>query len=443
MFLQSLTGYWQFRQIGQDDWLPAIVPGGVHTDLIAAGRIPDPFAGDNELRVAWVAESDWEYRRSVTIDPDVRSQERVLLVCDGLDTLATVIFNGTELGQTDNMFRRYRWDVKHLLHDGANDLVVRFASPVRYITERQAERPLINVSQGIAGAPYLRKAPCQFGWDWGPQLPPIGIWRDIRLEGRSIAEFADVQLRQHHGADEVALTVDVQAMRWDDTALTATIQVTTPTGATLTRTAALDGGGAQARFPIAAPQLWWPNGYGSQPLYQVAVTLHATDQPGAVVDRRDFQVGLRTIELRQEEDEFGRSFTFFVNGVPIFAKGSNWIPADSFPTQLTDNGWIRCCARASQRTRTCCACGGEDSTKKSASTTCATATVFSSGRISSFPARSIRSPRRPLSTMFTSKWSKTCSACATAPAWRSGAATTRWRRAGRTGRVGTRRSTRI
>ncbi|MEI2726742.1 MAG: hypothetical protein V9H26_25505 [Verrucomicrobiota bacterium] len=237
MFLQSLTGYWQFRQIGQDDWLPATVPGGVHTDLMAAGRIPDPFVGDNELRVAWVAESDWEYRRSVTIDPDVRSQERVLLVCDGLDTLATVILNGTELGQTDNMFRRYRWDVKHLLHDGANELVVRFASPVRYITERQAERPLINVSQGIAGAPYLRKAPCQFGWDWGPQLPPIGIWRDIRLEGRSIAEFADVQLRQHHSADEVALTVDVQAIRWDDTALAATIQVTTPTGATLTRTA--------------------------------------------------------------------------------------------------------------------------------------------------------------------------------------------------------------
>lgn len=351
MFLQSLTGFWHFRQVGQDDWLPATVPGGVHTDLMAAGRIPDPFVGDNELRVAWVAESDWEYRRSVTVDPDVRSQERVLLVCDGLDTLAAVYLNGTELGKTDNMFRRYRWDVKHLLHDGANELLIRFASPVQYVTAQQAVRPLITVSQGIAGAPYLRKAPCQFGWDWGPQLPPIGIWRGIQLEGRSTAEFADVHLRQHHGADEVALTVDVTATRWDETALAATVQITAPDGTTITRTAPLEGNTAHIRLPIAQPQLWWPNGYGNQPLYQVAVTLEPVSQPGAVVDRRDFQVGLRTVELRQEEDEFGRSFTFFVNGVPIFAKGSNWIPADSFPTRLTDerlDGLLRSCVAAHQ-----------------------------------------------------------------------------------------------
>jgi beta-mannosidase len=349
MFSQSLAGFWHFRQSGQDAWLPATVPGGVHTDLMAAGRIPDPFVGDNEVRVAWVAESDWEYRRSVTVDPDVQSQERVLLVCDGLDTLATVFLNGVEVGKTDNMFRRYRWDVKHLLHTGANELVIHFASPVQYVTEQQAQRPLITVSQGIAGAPYLRKAPCQFGWDWGPQLPPIGIWRDIRLEGRSAAEFADVHLRQHHSAEEVTVTVDVQASRWEDVALAATVTVTTPTGMTLTRTTPLAGETAHLRLPIDAPQLWWPNGYGSQPLYQVTVTLHPVDQPGAVVDRRDFQVGLRTIELRQEEDEFGRSFTFYVNGVPIFAKGSNWIPADSFPTRLTEarlDALLRACIAA-------------------------------------------------------------------------------------------------
>ena len=134
----------------------------------------------------------------------------------------------------------------------------------------------------------------------------------------------------------MALTVDVQAVRWNDAVLAATIQVTAPDGATLTRTAALDGNRAHVRILIADPQLWWPNGYGSQPLYQVTVTLQPANQPGAVVDRRDFQIGLRTVELRQEEDEFGRSFSFFVNGVPIFAKGSNWIPADSFPTRLTD-----------------------------------------------------------------------------------------------------------
>ena len=176
MQIQSLTGIWQFRQSGTQEWFPATVPGGVHTDLLALGCIPDPFVGDNEKKVAWVAESDWEYRTSFSVSAGLLEEDAVFLVCDGLDTLGTVSFNGKELGQTDNMFRQYRWDVKALLRGrdasgkpAGNDLLISFASAVGYVSQKQAQRALLGVSQAIGGPPHLRKAPCQFGWDWGAQ----------------------------------------------------------------------------------------------------------------------------------------------------------------------------------------------------------------------------------------------------------------------------------
>jgi beta-mannosidase len=170
MRIQSLAGAWEFRQAGTEEWLPASVPGGVHTDLLALGHIPDPFVADNEKRVHWVAESDWIYRCSFSCSPELLAEEKILLVCEGLDTLATVVLNGHELGHTDNMFRRYEWEVKSFLDiKGANELTITFYSPVNYTAEKQAIRPLPGVLQAIPGGPNLRKAPYQFGWDWGPQ----------------------------------------------------------------------------------------------------------------------------------------------------------------------------------------------------------------------------------------------------------------------------------
>jgi len=173
MNIYSLSGAWQFRQVGTEEWLAAQVPGGVHTDLLAVGHIPNPFVGDNEKHVQWVAESDWEYQRFFTVTPELVSEDHVFLVCDGLDTLATVTLNGHLLGQTDNMFRQYRWDVKALLHSvdasgrpAANELRMVFASPVKYVAEKQAVRPLPGVSQAIPGGSYLRKAPA---------IPPVNV----------------------------------------------------------------------------------------------------------------------------------------------------------------------------------------------------------------------------------------------------------------------------
>jgi beta-mannosidase len=339
MLIQPLIGDWEFRQADSVEWLPAKVPGGVHTDLMANGRIPDPFVADNERKVQWVAESDWIYHRKFTCSPELFTQEKILLVCEGLDTLATVMLNGHELGHTNNMFRRYEWEVKSFLKSGGeNEITIAFNSPVKYTAEKQAHRPLRGVTQAIPGGPHLRKAPCQFGWDWGPQLPPIGIWKDIRLEGYREARFTNIHLRQEHGDGKVTIEAGITIQQWGNKALKAAVRITTPTGEVLKNEAPIAKANQQTvKVPIPQPMLWWPNGYGEQPLYQVEISLKGSGESGEVVlDRHSYQVGLRTIELRQQEDQWGRSFVIVVNGVPIFVKGSNWIPADSFPTRISD-----------------------------------------------------------------------------------------------------------
>ncbi|MCA9998566.1 MAG: glycoside hydrolase family 2 protein, partial [Anaerolineales bacterium] len=241
--------------------------------------------------------------------------------------------NGRFLAHTNNMFRQYRWEIKELLQAGDNELHIAFAAPVNYITEQETKRPLPTVYHSIAGGPYLRKAPCQFGWDWGPKLPPSGIWKDIRLEASSSARIADVHLRQHHDNGQVTVSAALTLEQWTDKPLTAHLQITAPDGEVFTEEANASTD-LNLQSLISNPELWWPNGYGDQPLYQVVVTLC---EGTAVLDQRSYQLGLRTIELRQEADEWGRSFEFVVNGVPIFAKGANWIPADSFPTRISDD----------------------------------------------------------------------------------------------------------
>jgi len=336
---QTLTGAWQFRQAGTETWQPASVPGGVHTDLLALGQIPDPFVADNELKVMWVAETDWEYRHTFSAGKALLAEPNVTLVCDGLDTLADVYINGTYLGHADNMFRQWEWEVKDLLKPGENEIRIFFGSPVRFIIAKQAQLPLQGGGD-IPGGPHLRKAPCHWGWDWGPKLPPIGVWKDIRLEGFS-ARLEDVHLRQQFEEDgSVTVTADVSAESDSSAELTASLKITSPDGSTLSVEEALfsiysddlEQSGA-LEVKIENPQLWWPNGYGAQPLYEVEVTLK---EGQTVLDQRSYKIGLRVIELRQEPDQWGKEFTFYVNGVRLFAKGADWIPTDSLPTRITE-----------------------------------------------------------------------------------------------------------
>ncbi len=343
MKIQSLTGAWEFRQAGMDEWLRANVPGGVHTDLLALGRIPDPFVGDNEKKVQWVAEADWEYRRQFRVEPERMSHEHIFLVCDGLDTLATVSLNGNELGRTANMFRQYRWEVKSLLKPEGNELSIKFDSPVKYAANQQAKRFMLGVPQGLPGAPHLRKAPCQFGWDWGPQLPPIGIWKEIRLEGYDIARIEEVHLQQEHTDGHVVVKARIEVERWEEQALTAVMRIITPGNELLEKHVPLDETDeALVEIQINKPELWWLNGYGNHPLYQVEVSFTSGETTqDKLLDVKKYQMGLRTVELRQDEDQWGRSFVFVVNGVRILVKGANWIPAESFPTRITETSLER------------------------------------------------------------------------------------------------------
>jgi beta-mannosidase len=347
----TLTGAWQFRQAGTDDsilnplreWFPATVPGGVHTDLMALGKIPDPFVADNELKVMWVAETDWEYRRTFKVDAALLAEPNVVLVCEGLDTIADVYLNETYLGHAENMFRSWEWDVKDLLREGENEIRIFFGSPVRFITAKQAQLPLQGGGD-IPGGPHLRKAPCHWGWDWGPKLPPIGVWKDIRLEGYSVC-LDNVHLRQNIEADVATINADITAFASNnlDAEIMASITVTSPSGEKFTAREKLlslmegEPHFANLSIEISNPQLWWPNGYGpstgsAQPLYAVDVTLK---NGKIVLDQRSYKIGLRVIELHQEPDQWGQEFTFYVNGLRLFAKGADWIPADSLPTRIT------------------------------------------------------------------------------------------------------------
>ncbi len=336
MYVQPLDGEWQVSGNGVTE-CPAIVPGSIHVDLMAAGIIPDPFVGDNEGRVSWVAGADWIYHRTFTPDPNLRSHDAVFLECKGLDTLATIRLNGVEVARTDNMHRRYAFDVTECVAPGENVIEVEFSSPVNHVKKMIGQGLVISPGDSIPGAPYLRKSMYQWGWDWAPKLPTSGIWRSIRLVGRSTAKLADVSVRQVHGRTRAELSVSVQIDRLSDGDVTVFARLISPEGETLeqsetlpiyTSTAFLD-------FLVEAPALWWPNGYGDAPLYELQIEVHPTANKLCVLDYRAMRIGLRSLELRQTPDEWGSTFMFVVNGVPIFSKGANWIPADQFPTRVT------------------------------------------------------------------------------------------------------------
>ena len=213
----TLNGDWKLYQEGEPTPIPAVVPGCVHTDLLAAGRIEDPYYRDRELDLLWICETDWRYARTFDVPASLLAHDRVLLHCKGLDTLATVTVNGTLIAETANMFRTWAFDVKDLLKPGANEIGVAFAAPLPYVKKRNAEFSLPAWGVGdhkLDGGGWIRKEPCNFGWDWGPMLTTCGIWRDIELVGFDSARLGDVLVRQGHDTPgHVDLAVDVTVER--------------------------------------------------------------------------------------------------------------------------------------------------------------------------------------------------------------------------------------
>lgn len=333
MVTQSLNGTWRFRAAGEADWLPAQVPGTVLADLLENGRIPDPYYRTNEYAARELFRQDYEYSLTFGADPALLEKQQVELVCLGLDTLATLTLNGGPLAVADNMHRTWRFEVKNQLQPGENTLLVRFASPLKGMEqamEQSADDNFMVPVGCMAGNSYLRKVHSQLGWDWGPQLPDAGIWRGIRLEGFSNGRLDSVRLHQTHAKGHVLLDCTPEVADAPAGAAAALqAKLFAPDG---TLVAAASGGDADTlTLRVDAPQLWWPNGYGEQPLYRLEVTRTAGDDS----DSWERKVGLRTLTVSTEADEWGSEFCFMVNGVKIFAMGANYIPEDSILARVT------------------------------------------------------------------------------------------------------------
>lgn len=308
----DLAGPWTLTRCATGDTWPAQVPGCNHLDLQRAGVVPDLDWRDNEGSQLWIGEEAWQYEREFV----VAAAGPADLVCEGLDTLAEVSLNGVVVLTADNMHRTWRVPVGGVLRAGVNRLRVRFdpVIPLMVAGDRKKRLSAWNIyREEFWGRPYVRKMACAFGWDWGPIAVTAGMWKPIRIEMEA-ARIEDLRIRQRHAGGTVCLD-----LAWTVVGAPAAATVTVSFQGQLVASASVAAGSTVAGLAIPAPRLWWPNGLGEQPLYEVSVAMAGT----ATATRR---VGLRTLELVREKDAVGESFLFAVNGVRFFAKGSNWAP---------------------------------------------------------------------------------------------------------------------
>lgn len=317
----NLGGAWRMREADSETWHSAHVPGSVYADLMADGTMPDPFWRENELDAFERMKKDYVYQRAFTVTEAQLAHAHVELVCEGLDTLAHVSLNGCEIAFADNMHITWMWDVKEQLHAGENTLEIRFDSPILYCAKKAEEAPGWESSDATPGFRHLRKAHCMFGWDWGPRLPDAGIWRPIFLRTWDTVRLENALMLQAHHDGVVDVTIRPEIA--GESAWSA--EITAPDGEVLTLP---ETTAAEQLITIEHPQLWWPNGLGKQPLYRVTVRL-------ATGDTRMWRIGLRTMTVSREKDEWGEEFCHVVNGVKVFAMGADYIPEDNILARVT------------------------------------------------------------------------------------------------------------
>ncbi len=351
MLQLPLSENWQLKQrdesrdladdfASHDGWLPTTVPGSVHETLLAAGHIPDPFYGLNELDVQWVGEQDWLYRCQFDAPAEFINAGAATLCCDGLDTFATVWLNGEQVLASDNMFVPQRVPVDTQLQPGRNVLHILFESVLRRGKALEAEHGVRHVWNGDASRVYVRKAQYHYGWDWGPCLLAAGPWQPIRVEGGPrIAELhCPITINDDLSRATFPVRVVAGGTPADQDDLRVRLQLFDPNGAPLDEALLPITHAVEHTFTLDQPELWWPNGYGAQGRYRLSATLLRGD---VVLAQQEQWLGVRRLRLVQEPivDEPGSTFLFEINNTPIFCGGANWIPADSFTTRLTPDDY--------------------------------------------------------------------------------------------------------
>lgn len=329
MIQQKLCENWQMRCVGDSEFQPAVVPGTVYTDLLRNGNMEDPFFKDNEEKALKLMDEDYEYVTTFSCAQEMLDCRRVVLHFDGVDTIADIYLNGTHIGAPENMHRIWEYDVKEFLGLEDNELRVVFHSPTKYIEEAFKISKTYGSEDAMDGFVNIRKAHCMYGWDWGAHLPDAGLFRPVTLLGIGEARIDSVYITQKHLEDRVELQFDVDVEECEEYAvllgeeeeydLHYCVKVTAPDGTELMED------GSPESITVSEPKLWWPNGYGEQNLYMVEVKLLSGEEVLDVWTRR---IGLRTMTMNTEKDEWGNKFACQVNGVDIFSMGADYIPED-------------------------------------------------------------------------------------------------------------------
>ncbi|MGI6213622.1 MAG: beta-mannosidase [Christensenellales bacterium] len=334
----QLNGTWQLRNTKKQSCIPAEVPGDIFLAHLQNRLIPDPYYGTNEKKAYKLAENDFEYFRKFTVSKEFLKNDTITLVAEQIDTIAQVYINNVLVAEPVNAHTLHRIEVKKYLKEGENSIKIVLFSPIKYIEQcNSLDRmpPRFGQTEGVA---HIRKPQCHFGWDWGINLPIMGITRDIYLEAHSKARIANINTRQiHHkrenGNTAVELKIDAEVIKLVKSEdFSVEIKVIQPDGKILKSS----GADTLCDFLIESPELWWTrelSGKDSQPLYEIQASVYCK---GELCDTMSKKIGLRTIELLHEADKYGTNFQFVLNGVPLFIKGANFIPPDAMITRGQD-----------------------------------------------------------------------------------------------------------
>ncbi len=343
---EVLTSDWKFRKAGDSVWLPATVPGCVHTDLIDNKLIPDPFFRKNELKVKWVENTDWEYKTSFNVSAETAAFTNIDLEFGGLDTYADVYLNDSLILNADNMFISWTIPVKKLVKQGENTLRVYFHSAVNVGMEKLKKVPYVIMAANELATEnersnvFTRKAPFHYGWDWGPRLVTCGIWKPIQITGWNKQKMENlyvkpIQISEDKASYKAIVELDSELQPatnfelWIDGVKSNVV---------IDKAVLQNKNRVAIDFAIENPEFWWTNGLGGQKLYSVEVRMIDGNQ---ITQKLNTRIGVRTLELVREKDSIGNTFYFKLNGVPVFMKGSNYIPSDIFTTRNTLSNYKR------------------------------------------------------------------------------------------------------
>lgn len=332
--VMNLNENWQFKQADENHWYPASVPGCIHTDLFENELIPHPFVGDNEVRLQWISDKHWVYESEFILNKEQLKTQNTELVFEGLDTYAKIYLNGKLILESNNAFRIWKVDVKKHLQTN-NKLKIEFTPTAEIEAIKQKEIPY-ELPEGPRM--FTRKAAFQYGWDWGPKYNTVGIWRDIYINFWENAKIEDVYIKQNFLSEEKAgLTAEIELKNSEKGILKAEIYVNNQLE--IEKEFGLHSKSANLKIPIEIkqPKFWWTNGLEEAYLYEFKIQIK--DLQGNLIDEKIIKKGLRTIELVTDQDEFGESFYFKLNGVPVFMKGANYIPQNSFQNWVTKENY--------------------------------------------------------------------------------------------------------